>query len=155
MDNLLASTRVHTIFLDRELRIRKFTPLAVQIFALLPQDVGRPFESFAYRLRRDSLNQELQRVMESGQSIEADVQDLDGNWFLLRILPYQTKHALDGVLLTLIDIGPLKQVQDDLARRELELRLIADHVPALIGYVGTDLNYKFVNQRYQPVPKVG
>lgn len=148
MDNLLASTRVHTIFLDRELRIRKFTPLAAELFGLLPQDMGRTFDSFSYRLRRESLNQELHEVLQTGQPTEADVQDQHGNWFLMRILPYQTKHALDGVLLTLIDIGPLKQVQHDLTRREFELRLIADHVPALISYVDRDLNHRFVNQRY-------
>ncbi len=87
-------------------------------------------------------------MLRTGQAIEADVQDQQGNWLLLRILPYQTKHALDGVLLTLIDISPLKQVQHDLARREFELRMIADHVPALISYVDHDLNYRFVNQRY-------
>lgn len=87
MDNLLASTRVHTIFLDHELRIRKFTPLAAEIFGLMPQDLGRAFDSFSYRLRRDSLNQDLTWVLETGEPIEADVQDQSGNWFLLRILP--------------------------------------------------------------------
>lgn len=149
MDNLLASTRVHTIFLDRELRIRKFTPQAAEIFGLLPYDTGRSFDSFAYRLRRDSLNQELLEVLRTGRPIEADVLDQSGNWFLLRILPYQTKHSLDGVLLTLIDIGPLKRVQHDLARREFELRMITDHVPALISYVDGDLKYRFVNRRYR------
>lgn len=148
MDNLLASTRVHTIFLDRELRLRKFTPLAAEIFGLLPQDAGRTFDSFSFRLRRECLNDDLHQVLQTGQPIETDVQDQSGNWFLLRILPYQTKHTLDGVLLTLIDIGPLKQVQHDLARREFELRLIADHVPALISYVDRDLNHRFVNKRY-------
>ncbi len=148
MDNLLASTRVHTVFLDRELRIRKFTPLAAEIFGLLPHDTGRSFDSFSYRLRRESLNQELHDVLQTGQPKEADVQDQMGNWFLLRILPYQTKHTFDGVLLTLIDIDLLKQVQHDLTRREFELRLIADHVPALIGYVDPDLKHRFVNRRY-------
>ena len=148
MDNLLASTRVHTIFLDRELRIRRCTPMVAEIFGLMPQDLGRPFDSFSYRLRRRSLNRDLQQVLESSQPLEADVQDQAGNWFLMRILPYQTKHSLDGVLLTLIDIGPLKQVQHDLARREFELRMIADHVPALISYVDHELNHRFVNRRY-------
>lgn len=148
MDNLLASTRVHTVFLDRELRIRKFTPLAAEIFGLLPHDTGRSFDSFSYRLRRESLNRELHEVLQTGQPKEADVQDQTGNWFLLRILPYQTKHSFDGVLLTLIDIDLLKQVQHDLTRREFELRLIADHVPALIGYVDLELKHRFVNRRY-------
>ena len=148
MDNLLASTQVHTVFLDRELRIRKFTPSAAEIFGLLPHDTGRSFDSFSYKLRRESLNQDLLDVLRTGRSVEADAQDQRGNWFLLRILPYQTKQALDGVLLTLVDIGPLKQVQQELARREFELRMIADHIPVLISYVDRELNYRFVNRRY-------
>lgn len=148
MDNLLASTRVHTIFLDRELRIRKFTPLAAEIFGLLPHDTGRSFDSFLYRLRHETLNQDLLDVLHTGRAFEANVQDQPGSWFLLRILPYQTKHTLNGVLLTLVDIQQLKQFQQDLSRREFELRMIADHVPALISYVDRDLKYRFVNQRY-------
>lgn len=148
MDNVLASTRVHTVFLDRELRIRKFTPLAAEIFGLLPQDLGRSFEGFAHRLRRDQLSDELRQVLQTGQPIEAESQDGAGSWFLMRILPYETKHALDGVLLTLIEIGKLKRIQQDLARREFELRAIADHVPALIGYVDPEFKIRFINQRF-------
>jgi two-component system, chemotaxis family, CheB/CheR fusion protein len=148
MDNLLASTRVPTVFLDRSLRIRKFTPMAAETFGLLPHDVGRPFDSFAHRLRDSAINDELQQVLESGRPVEAEVQDHQGGWFLMRLLPYQTRQAPDGVLLTLIDIAALKQTQQELARREFELRTITDHVPALISYVDASLHYRYVNRRY-------
>src|SRR5262249_44170282 len=48
MDNLLSSTQVHTIFLDRELCIRKFTPMIAETFNLMPQDVGRRIDNFTY-----------------------------------------------------------------------------------------------------------
>lgn len=148
MDNVLNSTRVHTVFLDRELRIRKFTPLAAEIFGLLPQDLGRSFEGFAHRIRRESVNDDLRRVVQSGESIEAETQDLAGNWFLLRLLPYQTKQSLDGVILTLIEFNRLKLAQQELARREFELRTITDHVPALISYVDQELRIRFVNRQF-------
>nr|UXE45593.1 protein-glutamate methylesterase/protein-glutamine glutaminase [uncultured bacterium] len=148
MDNILASTRVHTVFLDRELRIRKFTPLAAEIFGLLPQDLGRSFEGFAHRIRREPLNEELRQVLQTGQPVEAESQDGTGNWFLVRILPYETKHSLDGVLLTLIEIEKLKRAQQELSRREFELRTIADHVPALISYIDPELKLRYVNQKF-------
>jgi len=148
MDNLLASTRLPTVFLDRGLRIRKFTPVAAEIFGLLPHDVGRAFESFSHRIRREALGGDLQQVLLTGQPLEAEVQDAQGGWFLMRLLPYQTRQAPEGVLLTLIDIGALKHTQQELARREFELRTIADHVPALISYVDADLRYRYVNRRY-------
>jgi two-component system CheB/CheR fusion protein len=148
MDNVLTSTRVHTVFLDRELRIRKFTPLAAEIFGLLPQDLGRSFEGFAHRLRREELNEELRQVLQTGEPLESESQDAQGNWFLVRILPYETRQTLDGVLLTLIEIGKLKQVQQDLARREFELRTITNHVPALIAYVDQEQRIRFANQQF-------
>ena len=41
MDNLLSSTEVGTIFLDKQLRIRKFTPQIAETFTLVPHDLGR------------------------------------------------------------------------------------------------------------------
>ena len=47
MDNLLESIDVGTVFLDRELCIRKFTPRIADVFHILPQDVGRRIDSFS------------------------------------------------------------------------------------------------------------
>ncbi|OAI51577.1 hypothetical protein AYO47_06980 [Planctomyces sp. SCGC AG-212-M04] len=88
MDNLLSSTRVHTIFLDRELRIRKFTPNVAQIFNFVAADIGRPFDNFSHRLRRDRLAEEVQGVLQSGQPFEVDVEDLSGQWELERWLEH-------------------------------------------------------------------
>lgn len=148
MDNLLASTQVHTIFLDRELRIRKFTPQIAEVFNFVASDIGRSFDSFSHRLLRDRLSEEVEKVLETGEQLEAEVQDVTDHWYLLRILPYRTKGQLDGVVLTLVDIGSLKSAQQDLARREFELRMIADRVPSLISCVDRDFNYTYVNQRY-------
>lgn len=148
MDNLLSSTQVHTIFLDRELRIRKFTPQIAEVFSFVTSDIGRSFDSFSHRLLRENLSDEVAHVLTTGETIEAEVQDVANRWFLMRILPYRTKGQLEGVVLTLIDIGMLKRAQQDLVRREFELRMIADHVPSLISCVDRDLKYTYVNQRY-------
>ncbi len=148
MDNLLASTQVHTIFLDQELRIRKFTPQIAEVFSFVTSDLGRSFDSFSHRLLRDRLSAEVASVLDTGESLEAEVQDVSGHWFLMRILPYLTKGQLDGVVLTLIDIDSLKLAQQDLSRREFELRMIADRVPSLISCVDRNFRYSYVNQRY-------
>lgn len=148
MDNLLASTRVHTIFLDSELRIRKFTPQIAEVFSFVNSDIGRSFDSFSHRLLRDKLSAEVSDVLATGNPVEAEVQDVNDNWYLMRILPYVTKEQLQGVVLTLVEIGSLKRAQQDLARREFELRMIADRVPSLISCVDRDLRYTYVNQRY-------
>ncbi len=116
MDNLLRSTDVGTIFLDRDLLIRKFTPRIGHAFQLLPQDIGRRIDSFAHNILHDGLIDDVRRVLETGESIERDVQDKQGEWFLLRILPYRTKTAVEGVVVTLIAISRLKATEEELRR---------------------------------------
>ncbi len=116
MDNLLRSTDVGTIFLDRDLLIRKFTPQIAHAFQLLPQDVGRRIECFAHNILRENLLEDLRQVLETEEPIEHDVQDRLGEWFLLRILPYRTKDQVEGVVLTLIAITRLKKTEQELRR---------------------------------------
>ncbi|MEM7558117.1 MAG: PAS domain-containing protein, partial [Planctomycetota bacterium] len=89
MDNLLASTEVHTIFLDSELRIRKFTPRVADTFSLLPHDVGRQIEHFQHSIECQDLVKKLAAVVNTGEPHEEEVCDHRGNWYLMRLLPYQ------------------------------------------------------------------
>ncbi len=131
MDNLLDSTEVGTIFLDRELAIRKFTPQIGQEFHLLPQDLGRPINSFAHNIKHPDLLNDLKAVVKNERPREREVQDRQGKWLYLRILPYRTKtKKVDGVVLTLIDITPVKQAQQQLAqavRRRDEFLAMLSH----------------------------
>lgn len=131
MDNLLESTEIGTIFLDRELHIRKFTPQIGQEFHLLPQDIGRPINSFAHNIEHPELLDDLAAVVESETPREREVQDRQGKWLYLRILPYRTKaKKVDGVVLTLVDISPVKKAQQELAnavRRRDEFLAMLSH----------------------------
>jgi len=111
MDNLLASTEVHTLFLDRNLCVRKFTPKLAEAFNLLPQDVGRRIDAFAHNIACQGLNAKLRRVLESGEVHEETVEGQRGNRFLMRLLPYAAGDRHDGVVLTLIDISSLVEAQ--------------------------------------------
>lgn len=116
MDNLMRSTEIGTIFLDRALRIRKFTPQIVHAFQVMPQDIGRSIEAFSPSIDHVTLIDDLQRVLETGDAFQRNVQDRNGNWFLLRVLPYRAKGQIDGVVMTLVDIGQLKQTEAELRR---------------------------------------
>ena len=105
MDNLLSSTEVGTIFLDKELRIRKFTPQIAETFTLVPHDLGRSIETFTNRLDHPELVEDLKRVLASGQSVERELHGVAGKSFFLRILPYRAKGAIDGAVITVIDVS--------------------------------------------------
>ncbi len=123
MDNLLNSTNIHTIFLDRQLRIRRFTPGIRETFNLLPQDVGRRLDSFTHKIVHDNLAKLVQKVMDGKESIEQEVTDENANWYLLRVFPYHARGQVDGAVLTLVDITSLKQAESKLA----ELSEIVQH----------------------------
>jgi two-component system CheB/CheR fusion protein len=114
--NLIESTRIATIFLDRERRIKWFTPDARELFNLLSTDVGRPFSDLSGRLDAPP-ERELMRIVETGSQVERQVQLADGSaWYIMRLLPYRTaEDRVDGVVLTFIDITQLQEVTSDLA----------------------------------------
>jgi len=146
MDNLLASIQVGTIFLDKKLCIRKFTPLIAEVFSLLPQDVGRPIAGFSSRLQQPRLMDDLSEVLETQQPIEREVCDQDGNWFFQRVLPYRMRGAVHGVVLTLIDIGPLKAAENAVFRERYLLDSLMDSVPDAIYFKDATGRFVRVNR---------
>ena len=134
MDNLLASTEIGTIFLDGQLRIRKFTPQVTETFGLLAHDVGRSIETFAHKMHHPGLVDDLKRVLTSGQAVERDLTDLHGKSFFLRLLPYRAKGVVDGVVLTLIDVTGLKTAEDALFHERYLLNSLLGTVPDAIYF---------------------
>ena len=118
MDNLLQSTEVHTVFLDADLSIRKFTPGVADTFNFLPQDVGRKIDSFTHSIEVEGLADKIRNVITTGVPYEQEVRDRADEWFLMRILPYRNSanktDVTRGVLLTLVDITKLRQALEDL-----------------------------------------
>ena len=108
MNNLLKSTEVHTIFLDEQLRIRKFTPKMAEVFNLIASDVGRKIHGFVHTIECQDLPEKLASVLCYGELCEEEVRNADGKEYLMRILPYQGNAGHCGVVMTLIDITVLK-----------------------------------------------
>lgn len=141
MDNLLSSTDVGTIFLDRNLKIRRFTPQIGEAFNLLPQDVGRPIATFAHNIEHPNLAADLQSVLLSGAPLEKEIRDLSGHTFFLRILPYRAKGTIDGVVLTMIDVTNMKAAEDALreavSRRDQFLAMLSHELRNPLGAIVT------------------
>lgn len=135
MDNLFASTEVGVIFVDRELRIRKFTPRSADTFQLNPNDVGRRLDTFAHTLDDCDLLKDLETVRDTGKPIEREVCDRKGVWYLMRILPYRgPSGADDGVVFSLIDVSLLKAAEK---RLRLMSRVFQDSAdPVIIENLG-------------------
>ena len=128
MDNLLRATDIGTVFLDRNLNIRKFTPSISRAFRIMDQDVGRPLDTFSHNIQLDSLLDDVKRVLQTAEPFEQQVQDRQGHWFLLRVLPYHARDGVGGAVLTLIDINQLKKSEEQLRRMSKVFRDGADPI---------------------------
>lgn len=153
MDNLLSSTDVGTIFLDRELRIRKFTPKLGDNFALLPQDIGRSIEDFTNRLDHPELVADIRKVLESGNPIERELRNRDGRAYFLRLLPYRAKGAALGVVLTLIDVTSLKTAEDALFHERYLFNSLLEHIPDAIYF--KDSRGRFIRANHAMATRLG
>jgi two-component system CheB/CheR fusion protein len=129
LQNLMSATEIGTLFLDRELRIKRFTPQMLKLFNVTESDYGRPITDFTHRLNYAELVQDIVRVIEQLIPIEREVQAVDGAWFLVRLRPYRTaEHLIDGVVLTFVEITARKQGEEALRRSEERHRIIVDGV---------------------------
>ena len=153
MDNLLASTEVGSIFLDSQLKIRKFTPQVAETFSLMPHDVGRSIETFTHKMDHPELMDDLRRVLATGQPVERDLLDLRGQSFFLRILPYRVKGAADGVVLTLIDVSGLKHAEDALFHERYLLNSLLRTVPDAIYF--KDARGRFIRANHAMAARLG
>jgi two-component system, chemotaxis family, CheB/CheR fusion protein len=110
MQNLLNSTTIPTLFLDANLKIRRFTEEARQVFNLIPTDAGRPIANLASNINYDGLVPDATEVLRTLVAHEKEVPTRDGGWRLVRILPYRTTdNLIDGLVITLVDITRAKQ----------------------------------------------
>lgn len=133
-DNLLASTEVGTVFLDAELRVRKFSPAITSFLKLLPQDIGRPIDHIAYSLTpHTEFLDHLQLSLTNGTKFEKEIQLGPDEWVLKRILPFRTEQGVvDGVVLTFTDISTIKLAQRSIEQMNVELeRKVAERTQAL------------------------
>jgi two-component system CheB/CheR fusion protein len=105
LQNILYSTDVATLFLDRNLNIRFFTPATKALFKVIPGDVGRPLADLRSLATDTDLPADAQAVLASLNPVEREVETAEGTWFRRRILPYRTEtHGVEGVVITFNDI---------------------------------------------------
>ncbi len=144
VNNLLQSTDIGVIFLDKSLKIRKFTPAVVLAINLNEVDIDRPLQHISHNFNCPNFNSLLQQVLTHEQPIEQEVKILTtGDTLLMRIHPYRRENqSCDGLVLSFIKITQIKQYQDEIKRQNAELENIYANIP--VGLCLQDENWRYL-----------
>ncbi len=148
MKNLLNSTQIATVFLDNDLKIKRFTSESTKIIKLIETDVGRPLSDLVSNLEDVDLARDARKVLDTLVFKETQVRTTNGSSYTVRILPYRTiDNMIDGVVLTFIDITEIKSLESTGVERSFA-RGIVDTVREPLLILDERLRVVFVSQAF-------
>lgn len=127
LQNLISSTDIATVFVDRKMRIKWFTPRAKDIFNVIGNDAGRSLFDITHRLDYPQLHKDATQAFEELRLVEREISDQKRErWFLARLLPYRTlDDRIQGAVLTFIDITDRRRAEEELRAGEAHMKLLA------------------------------
>ena len=157
MSNLMRSTKIVTVFLDSDLRVRFFTPESLEVFRFLETDRGRHLRDIAGDVNMDVLVEFCQGVIDTGTSIEEEMPTETGDRrFMLKIEAYSgdTQKSSTGVVCTMADITALSQAisvadseRQSSQRRLAEIEQLYHVSPQAMALLKTDATYLRINRQ--------
>jgi two-component system CheB/CheR fusion protein len=125
--NLVAASDIATIFIDSDMRIKRYTPRVVDVFNIVPSDMGRSLFDINHRLEYKGMADDVTTAFNSLRLIEREVRSTGGQWYIARFLPYRTTgDRIDGAVLTFIDVTARRLAEERLRNGERRMRLTAE-----------------------------
>ncbi|MBL8473519.1 MAG: PAS domain S-box protein [Rhodocyclaceae bacterium] len=139
LNNLIRSTELATLFIATDFSIRLFTPLATEIFPLMPQDIGRSLRHFTPAAPDPELFPDLERSLRERAGSERTVVWPGDRTFLRRITTYQdTNKVFAGLVLTYVEITESTRLNRELGRNKMRLETIVQTNPNGLMVAGAD-----------------
>jgi two-component system CheB/CheR fusion protein len=126
LNNILSSVTIPIVIVGRDLRIRRFTGMANRVLSVAPTDVGRSIQDMRWKIELKDVERVLLDVMATLTSWERDVQDQDGHWYSVRVLPYRSvDDRIDGAVMAFVDVDAHRQLENEMRRRADELERLS------------------------------
>ncbi|MGE0577733.1 chemotaxis protein CheB [Reyranella sp.] len=155
--NLLESTQIATVFLDRNLAVKSFTPAAKDVFRLVESDTGRPITHVRARFDSDTVQEDAERVMRTLSTIERQVEsNYNGARYVMRMMPYRSvDNVIGGVVITFVDVtritaaeARISELTHDLRSRVQSLETLLNLLPVGILIIGDNRTEQVRINRY-------
>jgi two-component system, chemotaxis family, CheB/CheR fusion protein len=145
MKNLWNSTDIATLFLDKELNIRRFTDQTTKLFKLRQTDIGRPFTELVTELQYPEITAHAREVLRTLVFKEVEIATHDQRWFTIRIMPYRTADdRIDGLVITFVENTQLKQVVNDLNELKSNFERTLQNSNIILSICDTKLRYVWI-----------
>ncbi len=149
LQNLLRGTGIPMLFLDGNLRVRRFTRAATEIVSLRSTDLDRPVTDLVVSLRDEPLVEDVREVLDTLLPLEKQVQTIDGRWFQMRILPYRTaSNQIDGVVVTFVEITRIKDLEQSLRNTRTYAENIIETIREPLVVLDADLRVVSANRSF-------
>ncbi len=148
MNNLLASTEIGTIFLDSDLKIKRYTTPMTKIINLIQTDVGRPISHLSSNLIYDGIEQDVRKVLNKLTPVHKSIKSNEGIWYRMQIMPYRTsENVIQGVVITFVDITQEKHLVE-------QLQDVKEKYEQLLGMTKTVVYTQDKNLIYNSMPNI-
>lgn len=155
LQNLMHSTSIATIFLDRTLYIKRYTPRATEIFNLVPTDVGKPLSQITNRLEPDNFQDDANKSLQNLQTFEREVRVADGRFFIARFSPYRTlDDNIEGVVVSFINITEHEKAEQHIWEAHSYTEAIIETVREPLLILDKDLRVVSANRSFYDTFKV-
>lgn len=155
LQNLMHSTDIATIFLDRSLHIKRYTPRATEIFNLIPTDVGRPLSHITNRLDPDNFQDDANKSLQNLQTFEREVHAGDGRFFIARFSPYRTlDDKIEGVVISFINITEREKAEEHIREAMAYAEAIIETIREPLLVLDKDLRVLSANHSFYNTFKV-
>jgi two-component system CheB/CheR fusion protein len=124
--NILSSVTIPIVIVGPDLRIRRFTGIANRVLNVVPADVGRSILDIRWKIVLEDVERVLLGVIETLTPWEGDVQDQDGHWYSIRVLPYRSiDDKIDGAVMAFIDVDARRQLENEVQKRADEFERVS------------------------------
>lgn len=150
LNNLLNSVNIPVLMLTNDLHIRQFTPPMQKLLNVRATDIGRPVSDIRLQMTVDDISPMLHEVMETLAPREAEVQDKEGRWYLLRVRPYRTsENKIEGLVVVFVDIDQLRKTQQQALEAHHFASAVVEGVPAPIVVLNEDFAIRTANTAFR------
>jgi two-component system CheB/CheR fusion protein len=133
MNNLLSSTEIGTLFIDHEMRIRRYTPAMEGLIKIREGDVGRPLDEIRTMFDYPEIIEDARDVLANGKDHKHEVRTEDDRYYLIRMNPYTVfSGVIAGVVITFVEITDLRLTELRLEESEERFQRAADDSPIMM-----------------------